>query len=106
MLAREHRLRSSDEIREVIKTGKRLSNSFATLHYLESSTAKFAVVTSKALGNAVQRNLIRRRTKAVLAENLNSLALVSAVFRVKPAAQGMSFEELSRLTLELLGRVK
>ena len=106
MLAREHRLRSSDEIREVIKTGKRCSNSFATLHYLESSTPKFAVVTSKALGNAVKRNLIRRRTKAVLAENLNLAPQIAGVFRIKPAAQGMSFQEISRLTLELFGRVK
>ena len=106
MLARDHRLRSSDEIREVIKTGKRSSNSFATLHYLESNTPKFAVVASKALGNAVKRNLVRRRTKAVLAENLNSIPVIAGVLRIKPAAQAMSFEDLSRLTLDLLGRVK
>lgn len=106
MLAREHRLRSSEEIREVIKTGKRSSNSFATLHYVNAEAPRFAVVTSKALGNAVQRNLIRRRAKAVLSENLSNCPQISGVLRIKPAAQTMTFDEVKSLTMELLRRAK
>ncbi|HBB39591.1 MAG TPA: ribonuclease P protein component, partial [Candidatus Aquiluna sp.] len=52
MLAREHRLTSSGDIRTVIRSGKRSSNKFVTLHYLPADTHQFAIVTSRAVGNA------------------------------------------------------
>ena len=106
MLAREHRLKSNDEIREVIKSGKRSSNSVATLHYLPSTQSKFAVVTSKAIGNAVIRNLVRRRAKAVLFELREKYPNIQGVLRMRPAAAELSFQELRGKLAELLERVK
>jgi ribonuclease P protein component len=106
MLAREHRLRSSDEIRDVVKTGKRVSNSVATIHYSPSETAQFAVVTSKALGNAVVRNRARRRAKALLASSLNPNIKIKAVVRLRAEAGSMNWEQISSGLTELLGRIK
>ena len=106
MLAREHRLRSSDEIRDVVKLGKRTSNQFATIHYLPSESVQFAVVTSKAIGNAVVRNKVRRRTKAILFDFQNMTPGAKAVVRLRPEAATSSWEVLSKGLKELLGRMR
>lgn len=106
MLAREHRLRSSDEIRSVVKFGKRVTNQAATIHYIPSETNQFSVVTSKAIGNAVTRNLVRRRAKAVLFDFQNQEPAIKAVIRLRPEAALIGWEELSSSLVELLGRTK
>lgn len=106
MLAREHRLRSSDEIREVVKSGKRVSNSVATIHYQIAETSQFAVVTSKSLGNAVFRNRARRRAKALIASYQNPSLNLKAVVRLRAEAGAMNWEQISSGLTELLGRIK
>jgi ribonuclease P protein component len=106
MLARDHRLRSSDEIREVVKLGKRVSNQFATIHYLPSDSNQFAVVTSKAIGNAVVRNKVRRRTKAALFELQKTTPGIKAVIRLRPESAIANWESLSKGIKDLFGRVK
>ena len=106
MLAREHRLRSSDDIREVVKSGKRISNSVATIHFLASETTQFAVVTSKALGNAVIRNRARRRAKAALVGFTNQDLKIRAVVRLRSEAGAMSWQQISSGISELIGRIK
>lgn len=106
MLARDHRLRSGDEIREVIKSGKRVSNSLATLHFLASDSPRFAVVASKAVGNAVTRNLVRRRTKAALFQLLSGSPSISGVVRLRAEAAQLSFQQIHDLLNELLRRIK
>jgi len=106
MLAREHRLRSSDEIRAVVKTGKRVTNQVATIHYLPSETNQFAVVTSKAIGNAVVRNLARRRAKAVLFDFQKREPAIRAVVRLRPEAATIGWQKLSRLLIELMSKTR
>ena len=106
MLAREHRLRSSHEIRDVVKAGKRVSNRVATIHFLDSETTQFAVVTSKALGNAVIRNRARRRAKAALVSFANQNLKIRAVVRLRSEAGAMNWEQISSGLTELIGRIK
>lgn len=106
MLAREHRLRSSDEIRETIRRGKRISNRIATLHYLPANENQFAVVTSKAVGGAVVRNLVRRRAKAALYELQDKSPKLKAVLRMQPVAASASWEELSKSIRDLIARAR
>lgn len=106
MLAREHRLRSRDSIREVVKSGKRLSNAYAIIHFLPSEQNQFAVVASKAVGNAVIRNKVKRRTRAALQLLQNQKPTISAVLRLRSAAAGASWEDFEAGIKELIGRVK
>lgn len=106
MLAREHRLRSGDEIREVIKSGKRVSNSFATLHYLSAEQPQFAVITSRAVGKAVVRNLVRRRSKAALYALYAQSPKIKAVVRVRAGAAELDFEKIADSIKDLLGRIR
>lgn len=57
--------------------------------------ARVGFVVSKAVGNAVQRNLVKRRLRAIVSDRLDELpdgALV--VVRALPASQGASHAEL------------
>lgn len=99
-------MRSSDDIREVVKAGKRISNSFATIHFLPAETNQFAVVTSKSVGNAVVRNLAKRRCRAVLFEFQTREPAMRAVLRLRPTMASASWADISRGITELIGRAK
>lgn len=106
MLPREHRLRSSREIREVISRGKRASNQVATIHYQPANQNQFAIIVSKAVGNAVVRNLIKRRMRALLAPHTKAQPELAAAFRMKPLAATIDFQSLKTEVENLLERAR
>jgi ribonuclease P protein component len=106
LLPREHRLRSSREIREVISRGKRASNSVATLHYRPAPKNRFAIVVSKAVGNAVHRNLVKRRMRSILAKQINANPAIEGVFRMRPNTSDVSYTDLSSQIEQLMGRAR
>jgi ribonuclease P protein component len=57
---------------------------------------RFGFIVSKAVGNAVTRNLIRRRLKSVARSLLGVVALdVDIVIRALPSVTGVSWTQLS-----------
>jgi ribonuclease P protein component len=106
LLPRESRLRSSEEIRQVVSSGNRASSSIGTLHYLPASDTRFAIIVSKAVGNAVTRNLVKRRVRAILAEQLNTAPNIWGAFRMKPGADQLDHQTLKREIAALLSRIK
>jgi len=93
------------DIRHVLKSGKRASSKFATIHYLMADKPSFAIVTSRSVGNAVVRNQLRRRTKAILHNQLDSMIPITAVIRYRAGASKMTFDQLSESISELMKRV-
>ncbi|WP_420813283.1 ribonuclease P protein component [Leucobacter triazinivorans] len=68
--------------------------------------ARFGFIVSKAIGNAVTRNLIRRRMKTVVERRLHAgFAEADVVFRALPAITGAPFEQLEREMNRALDRV-
>lgn len=69
--------------------------------------ARFGFIISKAVGNAVTRNLVRRRMKSVVERRIASgMQGVDVVFRALPAAADASFEALEREMNRALDRVE
>lgn len=59
--------------------------------------AMVGFVVSKAVGNAVTRNLVKRRMRAIMAGRVDALAPGSlTVVRALPAASGADFGTLER----------
>lgn len=59
--------------------------------------ARFGFVVSKAVGNAVTRNLVRRRLKAIVERQLrDGFSGADVVFRALPASARAEFAELER----------
>ena len=64
-------------------------------HATRIGPVRVGFVVSKAVGGAVQRNLVKRRLRAVMAEDLTELPPGSAVVvRALPAAAEASFSDL------------
>lgn len=97
MLPAQYRMRHGDEFGAAISSGARSSTRRLVVHYHPTRDAETRVgfVVSKAVGGAVQRNLVKRRLRAVMAEDLAELPPGAAVVvRALPAAAEASFSDL------------
>jgi ribonuclease P protein component len=107
VLARENRIKTSEEFRSVMKTGVKVSGK-ATVIYLkrdESQThARFGFIVGKTVSGAVGRNLIKRRLRAISRELLtNQPTGFDLVIRALPEAKEFDW---NRLQQEVLNNAK
>lgn len=103
MLTRNHRLTSSAEFAQAVRRGRRAGTRTLVLH-LDLATplpeqrreAEVGFVVSKAIGNAVMRNRVKRRLREIIRERLGELPDSSVlVVRALPAAAGASYQRLA-----------
>ena len=100
MLAAEQRLRRSSDFAAAIRGGRRAGRGTVVVHLLleepvQASTARAGFVVSKAVGNAVVRNKVRRRLRHLVRPLLADLPVGSTlVVRALPSAAGASFATL------------
>jgi len=75
------------------------------VHTSETRAARFGFIVSKAVGNAVTRNTVRRRLKAVCAEALPDVREgADVVIRALPSAATASFQDLRAEVTRCLAR--
>lgn len=114
MPARHHRVTRGDDYRRIVRTGNRVGGAFCITYAVRRSggpdgqdPARFGYIVSKAVGNAVTRNLVRRRMKTVSDELLREgLTGIDIVFRALPAAANAPFAELHRELRRGVARVR
>ena len=63
-------------------------------------------MTPKSIGNAVVRNLVRRRLRALTATSITELDQIDGVFRIHPKSATASFSELSEALISVLAKAK
>ena len=104
MLPSSNRLRRSDDFRRAVRTGRRAGRRAVVVHLFSPSgvqpddaePARVGFVVNKAVGNAVLRNRVQRRLRAVMAARLGELPAGSlTVVRALPAAATSSYDELA-----------
>lgn len=79
----------------------------AVFHVSRDTPARFGFIVSKAVGNAVTRNLVRRRFKTVADRRLAAgFTGIDVVFRVLPRAATASFDDLEQDTNRALDRIQ
>lgn len=90
MLARINRLLTAAEFRDVLRRGRREAHDtmiVSTVSTTVGEPARFGFVVTKKVGNAVSRNLVRRRLKAVARELVDGgLTGMDVAVRVLPAS--------------------
>ena len=105
MLAVDHRLRDSDAFRRTVRSGRRAGSGALVTHLLaggpndhgsaEVEPVRVGFVVSKAVGNAVVRNRVRRRLRHLVAPMLATLPPGSElVIRALPASASLDSAEL------------
>ncbi|ARU51379.1 ribonuclease P protein component [Cellulosimicrobium cellulans] len=100
MLPAAHRLRRSVDFERAVRRGVRAGRSTVVVHLSEDregdAQPQVGFVVSKAVGNAVHRNLVKRRLRAATASRLDMLpAHGRAVVRALPSSAAASFAVLS-----------
>ena len=106
MLAAAQRLRRREDFAATIRNGRRAGRGALVVHFLQSTiepapadqpSARAGFVVSKAVGNAVMRNLVKRRLRHLIRSHLATLPEASMiVVRALPASATASFEDLGR----------
>jgi ribonuclease P protein component len=100
VLAAAQRMRRSAEFAATIRGGRRAGRGTVVVHLLleepaQASTARAGFVVSKAVGNAVVRNQVRRRLRHLVRPVLGGLPPGSLlVVRALPASAEASFATL------------
>ncbi len=101
MLPSAHRLTDAETFRAVIRRGRRAAAGALLVHLLVDETAqpgsapRAGFVVSKAVGNAVTRNRVKRRLRHLVREQLDSLPAGAAlVVRAAPSAGSADYAEL------------
>ncbi|GAA1567695.1 ribonuclease P protein component [Kribbella hippodromi] len=102
MLPASNRLRRSDDFRRAVRSGRRAARRAVVLHLLvadgqgdPAAPPRVGFVVNKAVGNAVLRNRVHRRLRAVLASRLTDLPAGSlTVVRALPSSASASYDEL------------
>ena len=110
MLPREHRLSSGEEFRKASREGRRAGTRTLVVHLWTAEApagpVRVGFVVSKAVGNAVTRNRVKRRLRHLAREQLGSLpGSAVLVIRALPAAHEASYSELQADLASALGRV-
>jgi len=99
VLARANRLVRAEDYRNTVRRGRRTGTGNTVVYVVQRHDAgvpRFGFIVSKAVGNAVTRNLIRRRLKSVSRSLLDVVALdVDIVIRALPGVTGASWAQLS-----------
>lgn len=112
MLAQANRLRTAEEFRLTLRKGRRSAGRLlvvSVLTILEDGSdqirPRFGFVITRKVGNAVVRNRLRRRLKAIARELIPEVAFgTRVVLRVLPLAAAATFTELDAEFRELLQR--
>jgi ribonuclease P protein component len=88
MLAKHQRVVTAADFKNTVRRGKRFVSEHAVVYVVGAgraqgerigNTARFGFIVSKSVGNAVQRNLVRRRLRAITAEHVASRLIAESV---------------------------
>ncbi|WP_419996551.1 ribonuclease P protein component [Streptomyces boninensis] len=105
MLPAEHRLRRREDFATAVRRGRRAGRPLLVVH-MNSGTdphvpgesippARAGFVVSKAVGGAVQRNLVKRRLRHLMRDRLSALPAGSlVVVRALPGAAAADHDQL------------
>ena len=99
MLRKANRVVRPDDFRTVVRRGRRTSSPLAVYYRLERTEAdpvRFGFIVSRAVGGAVERNLMRRRMRAVGRELVDAGARgADVVVRALPGSAQHGWASLS-----------
>jgi ribonuclease P protein component len=99
VLSSAHRLTDGASFREAVRTGRRSGTRTVVVHLASAPSGdgppRVGFVVSKAVGNAVARNRVKRRLRHLAREHVSSLpGSAVLVVRALPAAADASSAEL------------
>jgi ribonuclease P protein component len=109
VLSRDHRITSTRTFAQAVRKGRRAGTRTLVVHLSSAPEAGAPVVgfvVSKTVGNAVTRNLVKRRLRHLTRERIDSLPRSGVlVVRALPAAASASHADLAADLDQALARL-
>jgi ribonuclease P protein component len=98
MLAKTNRVVTAGDYKATVRKGRRRTAATVVLYIRrrdDAGAVRFGFIVAKTVGNAVVRNLVRRRLKSVASDHLHSVPPGSdVVIRALPAASQVPWSTL------------
>jgi ribonuclease P protein component len=95
MLKRHNRIVAPNDFRQVVRRGRKQVMSFVIVYRRPSDLSRVGVIVTSKCGNAVIRNLLRRRTHAICRELVKAGNLTGdTIVRFRCEGQHPSYAEL------------
>jgi ribonuclease P protein component len=108
VLARENRLVTADDFRTTTKSGRKFASTHLViyLNQTDAHTPRFGFIVAKTVGNAVVRNLVKRRLRAIARATIANQPTIgcSVVVRAQASAATASFEDLQQEFFNLISK--
>ncbi|WP_244301212.1 ribonuclease P protein component [Leucobacter insecticola] len=93
-----------------MRSGRRVGGALCITHavfHVSDHPARFGYIVSKAVGNAVVRNRVRRRLKAITEGHINAgFSGADIVFRALPASAAATFLDLDKEVSRALAKLQ
>ena len=96
-------IRKNEEISNIVKTGKKISNKFYVIYYKDNDYRfnRYCVSVSKKIGKANVRNLFKRRIKDILMKN-NINYSCDYVIILRQAILDITYEDMKNELISLM----
>lgn len=107
-LQRSTRLTASPEFERVYKRGTAYRGGLISVHAFpnEAGEARLGLSVSKKVGNAVERNVVKRRLREIFrSEHPNIRETWDFVISARPAASEAAYQDLQREFEKALGKL-
>ena len=106
-LKRLEMVKKNSDFKEIILNGKSIKAKYYNIYYKDiDNKCKFGLAVSKKIGNAVVRNKIKRRVKAIIDKNKKLFSNKNYIIMVKREILNLSFKEMEENLIEMLKKGK
>lgn len=107
MLSKRYRLKKNIEFSKIYSSGKSIAGKSVVIFYKKGNAKKIGFSVSKKVGNAVQRNRIKRILREIVRKNIDLFPnsynfIILARIKIK----GLSYKEVEREVVKLVKGVK
>jgi len=108
VLASYNRLRERKEFKRVYRRGKSKANDTLVLYFLPNKleVTRIGFSVSKKIGNAVERNRVKRRLREICRENISSIKPgYDIILIARQKIKGIGYQLIEVKLLKLIERV-
>ena len=105
IISKEYHIKKNQEIEKIIKNKHSVGNKYFVIYSmdnLETNHYRFAISIGKKYGIAVERNLMKRRVREIIKNNMKLIGNKDYVFVIKPASKELDFTTIEKNIMYLL----